>query len=375
MNRLLERLRARLADTIPPGTETPCASPSRACTTEAAPSPGITEEEALAVARLPASDILDILAVAQSVRSARKGPSATTCGIVNAKSGRCGEDCAFCAQSSRHATGAPVHGLLGPDALLRHAEELARAGVRRFGIVTSGNALSEREFDAVCHAARLLRERVDIGLCASLGQLATGSTGPKGPEEQGERARRLKDAGISSYHHNLETARSFFPHICTTHPYDDDIATVREAARAGLRTCCGGILGLGETWEHRVELALTLRELDVDSIPLNFLHPIPGTRLGHRSPLPPMEALRAIAVFRLLHPHRDILVCGGRETTLGQWQSWVFAAGANGLMVGNYLTTAGRALADDMDMLAALGVDGIAPAGESAGDRTGEARA
>ena len=361
MNPLLERLRARLSDTIPPGTETPCASPGRAHAAEGPHAPGITGEEARAVAALPASDILDILAVAQAVRSARKGPLATTCGIVNAKSGRCGEDCAFCAQSSRHATDAPVHALLGPDALLRHAEELARAGVRRFGIVTSGNALSEREFDAVCHAARLLRERVDIGLCASLGQLAPGS------ENRRERALRLKDAGISSYHHNLETARSFFPQVCTTHPYDDDLATVREAARAGLRTCCGGILGLGETWEQRVELALTLRELDVDSIPLNFLHPIPGTRMGHRSPLPPMEALRAIAVFRLLHPARDILVCGGREATLGQWQAWVFAAGANGLMVGNYLTTAGRALADDMEMLAALGVGGLAANGGEAG--------
>lgn len=355
MHPLLERLRARLASAALPGTETPdtAAGGSHAARN---PTPGISGEEALAVARLPASDSLDILSVAQVARSARKGTLATTCGIVNAKSGRCGEDCAFCAQSSHHATGAPVHALLGPDALLRHAEALARAGVRRFGIVTSGNSLSEREFDAVCHAARLLRQRVDIGLCASLGQLAAP---PAGQDGGGERARRLKDAGISRYHHNLETARGFFPRICTTHRYDDDLATVREAARAGLGTCCGGILGLGETWEHRVELALTLRELDVDAIPLNFLHPVPGTRLGHRIPLPPMEALRAIAVFRLLHPERDILVCGGREITLGPWQSWVFAAGANGLMVGNYLTTTGRALADDRDMLSMLGVGGM----------------
>jgi biotin synthase len=169
-------------------------------------------------------------------------------------------------------------------------------------------------------------------------------------------AERLKESGVTTYHHNLETARSFFDQVCTTHQYDEDINTVHIAKSVGMKTCCGGILGLGETWEQRAELAFTLKELEVDSIPVNFLNPIPGTKMENRQLLSPMEALRSIALFRLVNPEKDIVICGGREVTLGDFQSWVFMAGANGLMVGNYLTTAGRDIKMDMDMIKEVGL-------------------
>ena len=169
-------------------------------------------------------------------------------------------------------------------------------------------------------------------------------------------ARRLKEGGIVVYHHNLETARSFFDQVCTTHPSEDDVETVKMAKAAGLKVCSGGILGLGESWEQRVELAITLRDLDADSIPINFLNPIAGTRMAERPLLLPMEALKCIALFRLINPRKDITICGGREVTLRDLQSWIFAAGANGMLVGNYLTTQGRDIKADMEMIRDLGL-------------------
>lgn len=359
MHNLLENLRRRLLAQRPPEPLPPTsqglARPSHdvvrgPCDADIPPDArntmpeGITVEEALAVAELPQKHALDILATAQAIRSVHKGGPAALCGIVNAKSGRCPEDCAFCAQSSHHATGSPVHALLDAETLLRRAEELRQSGAERYGIVTSGTRLTVRELDTLCEAAVRIRRETGIALCGSLGQLTPDA------------AACLKEAGFSSYHHNLETSRSFFPAICSTHAYDDDIATVRAARAAGLRTCSGGIFGMGETDAQRIELSATLRELDVDSIPVNLLSPIPGTPLQHRPTMPPMRALVSIAIYRLMHPARDILVCGGREATLGPWQSWIFLAGANGMMVGNYLTTTGRDMADDLAMLATLGV-------------------
>ncbi len=301
-------------------------------------------DEALQLVTLLPEATLDLLTLASAVRAFFRPNATFTCGIVNAKSGRCPENCAFCAQSVHYATGAAVYPLIEEDALLRRAESLLEAGALRFGIVTSGTALHGAELDRLCQIAERITREVGIELCGSLGQLT------------GDRAVRLRQAGFTSYHHNLETAASYFSAICSTHAYAEDVETVRVARAAGLRVCCGGILGLGETWSQRVELAETLRELDVDSIPLNFLNPIPGTPLASRHPLPPAEALRCIALFRLLHPSRDILVCGGRPQTLGDWQSWLFLAGANGLMTGNYLTTAGSAFENDNAMLKTLGL-------------------
>ena len=306
--------------------------------------PLLSPSEALRLAHLPDSATLDILSVAGLTRAARKPDAAFTCGIINAKSGRCPENCAFCAQSAHYRTDAPVYPLHDAETLLRRAEELAEANVDRFGIVTSGTALNDRDLDALCEAAARIRREVPISLCASLGLLTP------------ERAVRLREAGFTSYHHNLETSASHFPAVCTTHAYEQDLETVRVAKAAGFRVCSCGIFGLGETWEQRIELALTLDGLGVDSLPLNFLNPIPGTPLGDSPLLPPAEALRVVALMRLLSPSRDVLICGGRAKTFGNWQSWVFAAGANGIMTGNYLPTKGCAFCDDAEMLATLGL-------------------
>ena len=308
----------------------------------------VSGAEALTLAQLSGASDLDLLTVASlAVGVNREERGSFTCGIINAKSGRCPENCAFCAQSAHYRTGAPVYPLADEETLLRRAGELAEAGASRFGIVTSGTSLNEEELDRVCAAVRRITEEVDIRVCGSLGQVT------------GEKARRLVQAGFSRYHHNLETAASHFPAICGTHAYEDDLESLRAARAAGLELCCGGIFGLGETWAQRIELSQTLAELDVDAIPVNFLTPIPGTPLENMPLLTPMEALRTLALLRLMHPRRDILVCGGRTVVLGEWQSWLFAAGANGMMTGNYLTTSGNAFAADQALLRELGLRGV----------------
>ncbi len=304
------------------------------------PLPATEARELLALAP---EHTLDLLAAARLAASTA-GRVPFTCGIVNAKSGRCAENCAFCAQSAHHRAAVPDYPLLDTDALLRKAEALAEAGAMRFGIVTSGTSLSPADLDSLCGSLERLRRAVPLRLCGSLGMLTP------------ESARRLKEAGLSRFHHNLETAASHFPAICTTHAYADDLATLAAARDAGLELCCGGIFGLGESPDQRVEFSLSLAEQDVDCIPVNFLNPIPGTPLEHQPRLTPDEALRILAVLRLMHPDRDIVMCGGRGSTLGEWDSWIFAAGANGVMTGDYLTTPGSPFERDTRMLTALGL-------------------
>lgn len=275
---------------------------------------------------------------------AQGGSKPFTCGIINAKSGRCAENCAFCAQSGYHKTGSPVYALIPREKLLERAALLADAGVTYMGIVTSGTGPTQRDFAAICEAAAYITERVGIRLCASLGVLHP------------EQATALKQAGFTSYHHNLETSAGYYPRVCSTHEHSIRVDTVRVALAAGLRVCSGGIFGLGESWQDRLELALELAALNVHSIPVNFLTPIPGTPLENASGLRAVEALAVIALFRLLHPSRDIVICGGRSRTLAEWQHCLFLAGANGLMVGDYLTTRGGALDADLSMLRELGV-------------------
>ena len=298
----------------------------------------ISYEDACKLAVLP-DNAMDLIMCANKIREKYKEKNISTCSIINAKSGFCSEDCAFCAQSAHHNTNIETYPLLSEDELVDHAERMQEAGAKKYSMVTSGYMLTDKDIETIGRAAAIINEKTGLSICASLGEL----TEPM--------ARKLKDMGITTCHHNLETARSYFDQICTTHDYEEDVQTVKVAKSAGLNVCCGGILGLGESWEQRVELAFTLKELDVDSIPINFLNPIPGTRLGDRPLLSPFEALKCIALFRFINPEKDITICGGREATLRDYQSWVFMAGANGLMIGNYLTTKGRDAAMDMDMI------------------------
>lgn len=300
----------------------------------------ITETEALHLATATGTDRYALFLAASTVKEHFVGSKVSLCSIINAKSGRCAENCAFCAQSAHHSSDVPVYPLVDEESLVAGAHAAEKCGSICYGIVTSGTGIYPgEELDRICRALERIRKETSIAPSCSLGIL------------DDQTAKILKEAGSATYHHNLETARSFFPQICTTHDYEEDIATIRAAKSAGMNVCSGGIFGLGETAAQRIEMALTLRELSVDSVPLNFLNPIAGTRLADANNITPQECLVTIALYRLLLPDRMITVCGGREKNLRDLQSWMFFAGASGTMVGNYLTTTGRNTDDDWQML------------------------
>jgi len=300
----------------------------------------ITGDEALQLASAKSPDLFFLFAEANRIKEYFIGANVYLCSIINAKSGRCPENCAFCAQSAHHRTEAPVFPLVEEERMVACAKEAEANGSTCYGIITSGTGISRgEELERICRAVGRIRRETGITPSCSLGIIDL------------ETAIALKKAGVETYHHNLETSRSFFPRICSTHEYEEDVQTVRVAKEAGLKVCCGGIFGMGETAAQRVEMALTLRELAVDSVPLNFLNPVAGTRLEGMEGISPMECLVTIALFRFILPDRRISVCGGREKNLRDLQSWMFLAGASGTMVGNYLTTTGRPAEQDWLML------------------------
>jgi len=298
-----------------------------------------THIQGVNILRSSGAEYTTYMAGAHHLKEQAFGDTAQLCSIINAKSGRCQENCAFCAQSSHHQSSPPIYPLKSRQEIVNGARQAQEEGSHCYGIVTSGTQPEAgNEFDTILSAISEIRDRFDIEPSASLGLLTA------------DLAQALADAGCVTYHHNLETARSFFPKICTTHDYEEDIQTVKLAKASGMKVCCGGIFGLGESDEQRVEMAETLRDLDVDSVPLNFLNPIEGTPLEDFRALTPMDCVRAITMFRYFLPNKPISVCGGRETNLRELQSWIFMAGASGTMVGNYLTTSGRDREVDMQM-------------------------
>lgn len=306
----------------------------------------ITADEAVCLSAVTGTDRYALFMAASTVKAHFVGSKISLCSIINAKSGRCAENCAFCAQSSHHSSDVPIYPLLDEENLVSAAHSAEKCGSICYGIVTSGTGISPgEELDRICRALGRIRKETFIAPSCSLGILDDRT------------AKILKDAGAVTYHHNLETARSFFPQICSTHDYEEDVATVRAAKTAGMKVCSGGIFGLGETAAQRIEMALTLRDLAVDSVPLNFLNPIAGTRLADACNITPQECLVTIALYRLLLPDKMITVCGGREKNLRDLQSWMFFAGASGTMIGNYLTTTGRNTDDDWQMLHDLELD------------------
>ena len=285
-----------------------------------------------------------LMAAGAEIREHFKGRDIIFCGITNAKSGRCSEDCQFCAQSSRFTTNIATYPLKPAREIIESARQAKRDGAELFGIVTSGKRLgAKKEWSEIFKAIDGIN-KIGIMPCVSVGVIDR------------DKARQLKDAGLFRYHHNLETGRSYFKNICTTHDYEEDVSSIREAREAGLSVCAGALFGMGEGITHRIELAATLKELDVDSVPLNFLNPIKGTALAHMQLVPPLEALMTIAVYRFMLPDKDIRLCGGKEKTLRQLLPLGIVAGANCLMTGNYLTTAGRESRLDHEMVTDLGL-------------------
>ncbi len=289
--------------------------------------------------RLPDEYLSALMAGADRLRRHFRGDQIEVCAIGNVRSGNCSENCRFCAQSGHYRTEAPVHGYLPTEEVLEQARQARQWGVADFGIVSKGwGVRSDKERRQLREYLAALEQGTDVGRCASLGALDEAT------------ARELKAMGLENYHHNLETAESFFDQVCTTHTYQENIDTIEAARAAGLRVCAGGILGMGESLDQRIELADALRRLEVESVPLNFLNPIPGTPMGDREPMAPLEILQTIAVFRYMLPRAEIRVAGGRRF-LRDLQAMIFFAGASGVMIGNYLTTPGRAVEDDLQML------------------------
>lgn len=302
----------------------------------------ITKEEAI---RLEDASLKELTQAADQLRRHFCGNRFDMCTIVNGKCGKCSENCKFCAQSAHYHTSLDEsYPLLSAEELVAGAKRNKERGVLRYSIVTSGRALSDREVDEACGSIRRIREETGIEVCVSFGLLK---------EEQ---FRKLKEAGASRVHCNLESSRRFFSEVCTTHTYDEKIETLKAAGRAGLSVCSGGIIGLGETMEDRIDMAITARELGVKSVPVNLLNPIPGTPYENNRVLTNDELCRIIAVFRFLIPDGNIRLAGGRGL-LGDKGEKCFRSGANAAISGDMLTTAGITVETDMELLKKLGYE------------------
>ncbi|MFH1562501.1 MAG: biotin synthase BioB [Nitrospirota bacterium] len=304
----------------------------------------ITFSKAIYFSRLEGADILDLVSLANRIRKEYAGEGIDLCSIINAKSGACSEDCCFCAQSTHYKTNILTYSLESEDEILEAAKNAETSGATRFCIVISGKKPDTKDFKKIVSALGKIRKETNLKLDCSLGTLNE------------EEIYELKNAGVTRYNHNLETSEGYFKQICSTHSYEDRLNTVKMLKKIGLEVCCGGIIGLGEDWDERIRLAFALKDLDIDCIPINILTPRSGTPLENAKPLSPMEIIKTIAIFRLILKDKIIKIAGGREVNLRDLQALALLAGANGLIVGNYLTTGGRAADLDLQMIKDLGM-------------------
>ena len=299
----------------------------------------MTAEEGRWMIRLDHAYLPWLMAGADRLRKTFRGDEVEVCAISNVRSGNCSENCSFCGQSGHHQTSSPKYNYIPAEQLVEQARRAREWGASDFGVVSKGwGVRNDKERTQLHEYFTAMQQESDIGRCASLCALDK------------ETAVMLKEMGMENYHHNLETAESFFHNVCTTHTYQENIDTIRHAVAAGLRVCAGGILGMGESLDQRIELAETLRNLGVESVPLNFLNPIDGTPMGEQTAMQPLEILHMIAVFRYMLPKAEIRIAGGRHF-LRDLQAMIFFAGASGVMIGDYLTTKGRQVHDDLTML------------------------
>ncbi|MBI3322162.1 MAG: biotin synthase BioB [Candidatus Omnitrophica bacterium] len=288
-------------------------------------------------------EVLTLAAQATRIRERFTGGEVDLCALVNAKAGQCAENCKFCSQSGHYETDVTTYPLMDADQIVERARQAKEFGAKRFCIVTATRGLSDKDLPLLCEAVRRVKEEVGLVPECSLGFVTD------------EQLAQLKAAGMTRYNHNLETAESHFPNICTTHTYQDRLETLRQLRRQGLEICSGGILGLGESRDQRIQLAFALAELDVECAPINVLNPRPGTPLEPTTPPDPMEVVKTIAVFRFILPRAKLELGGGREVNLRDFQSMAFLAGANSLIIGGYLTTRGRRPDQDVQLLKDLG--------------------
>ncbi len=304
----------------------------------------ICREDLSHIAALEGVEIFRLFAEASRLRKRYRGKGVDLCSIINAKSGACSEDCSYCAQSSKSKADIPVFPLVEEGPVVEKAREAKGAGVKRFCIVTSGRKAGKGELRKI---ASLIQKVRGIGLlpCATLGLL------------EKDELRMLRESGLERYHHNLETSERFFPAICSTHTYRDKMRTIEAVKSIGLSLCSGGIFGIGESWQDRIDMAFGLRDAGADSIPVNFLIAVKGTEMEDREPLNPFDALKIISLYRFALPEKEIRVCGGRRQTLGEFNSMVFMAGADSLLTGNYLTTTGTPYEEDLKLIRQYGLE------------------
>lgn len=304
----------------------------------------IGQEEALEAVALPESDVLTLAGIAHRVRLAHCGDAVEVESLISAKTGACPEDCAFCSQAARYRSPIPVHAFLSTKDVLTAARSAAEDGAGQFCIVVSVRGPNQALMSQVLAAVEAIQRETKLDVHCSLGILNR------------EQARQLKMSGVVRYNHNMETARSFFPEIVSTHTWEEREETCRIVRQEGMELCSGGIFGMGESWEQRMEFAFQLRALAPAEIPINFLNPRPGTPLQDRPLLPPLDAIKICALFRLIFPTETIRYGGGREVVLRDLQALGLTAGVNGLVMGNYLTTLGRRPEEDLRLLADLGM-------------------
>ena len=306
----------------------------------------ITFEEALALGELTThEEIGELVERAWAVRRENFGDSTDMCSLVNAKSGGCAEDCGFCAQSRYAEADTPMHAMMEPEQILEHAKAAEAAGAHRFCMVTQGQGLSKRDFQKILEGAELVAEKTNLKRCASIGHMST------------ERAQALREAGIQRVHHNVESARSYYPEVSSTVRYEGRLRTIQAVKEAGLETCVGGILNLGESPRQRVEMAFELTEINPTSVPINLLNPRTGTKFGERPLMDAWDVVKWVAIFRLIIPGALFRLCGGRVENLGDLQPLAVKAGLNGVMMGNFLTTLGAEPEDDRAMFEELGLN------------------